>query len=808
VKPHMQYAEVAVRSEAPYRHPFTYAVPSDLALAPGQGVLVPFGSRTLQGVVLSLSPEPSFDGEVRQLLRVADELPLLPTHLLELARWMADRYVAPLFSCVALLLPPGVARRARVRFVALHPASATKTNAREGAILGALAGVLHADKTSLERATGLKRIGATLDSMARRGLIAREYSLTTPTGGPRLLRSLRLIGNAASVDVAGPLYRRLALSGGAFPFAELERLPEWSKAEVRHLIDSGLAEEAVVQVVRDPLAGKTFPPSDVPILTPAQSGAVDAIAGASAGAPPFLLHGVTGSGKTEVYLAATASTLALGRQALILVPEISLTPQTVERFAGRFPGRVAILHSALTDGQRYDQWSAIRDGHVDVVVGSRSALLAPLTKLGLIVIDEAHEWTYKQTERQPRYQTRDVAARLSQLTGATLVMGSATPDVTSYARADRRRYTLLRLPDRVVPSARSGTSTLSAPAAGSLPAIETVDLRRELREGNVSIFSRALSSALAEALERQEQAILFLNRRGSAQFLLCRDCGHVPRCARCSLSLTYHADGQRLVCHQCGRSRGVPDRCPGCRGRHLRRLGAGTQRVVEEVERRFPSARILRWDADNARTASDHDRLYGAMLHGDADVLVGTQMVAKGLDLPGVTLVGVVNADLALNIPEYYSAERAFQLLTQVAGRAGRRDRPGRVILQTYTPEHYALQAVAKHDYQLFFEREMAFRKRAAYPPYSRLTRLVYATGGAEQAEVGARQLATSLRSLLAEGNAGSGEVVGPVPCRLPRLRGRWRWQILLRSPQPSALLNCIDLPDGLSVDVDPQSFV
>jgi primosomal protein N' (replication factor Y) len=608
------------------------------------------------------------------------------------------------------------------------------------------------------------------------------------------------------VDVAGPLYRRLEQSGGVLPLADLHKLPEWNRAEAMHLIGSGLAEETEVHTIRDPLAGKQFPPRSIPVLTPAQTTAVEAIARSAPGAAPFLLHGVTGSGKTEVYLSVTAAALAAGKRALILVPEISLTPQTVERFAGRYPGRVAVLHSALTDGQRYDQWFAIRDGHIDVVVGSRSALFAPLTNLGLIVIDEAHEWTYKQTERQPRYQTRDAAAWLAYLTGAPLVMGSATPDVTSYARAVRGRYTLLRLPDRVQPS-RPEMDVATAPRAGSLPEVEIVDLRRELREGNASIFSRALVSGLGETLAHGEQAILFLNRRGSAQFLLCRDCGHVPSCSRCALSLTYHAEGQRLVCHQCGRNRQMPGRCPECRGQRLRRLGAGTQRVVDEVKQRFPSARVLRWDADNARLSTDHDDLYRAMLRGEADVLVGTQMVAKGLDLPNVTLVGVVSADLGLNIPEYYSAESSFQILTQVAGRAGRRDRPGRVILQTYSPDSYVIQSVAKHDYELFFEKEMDFRRRASYPPFSRLTRLVYAASGAKQAEFEARKIAVVLREVVVEGRADPADVVGPVPCRIARLRGRWRWQILVRSPHPSALLNQVDFPEGWSVDIDPQSF-
>jgi primosomal protein N' (replication factor Y) len=529
---------------------------------------------------------------------------------------------------------------------------------------------------------------------------------------------------------------------------------------------------------------------------------VEAIVARDVPLRPVLLHGVTGSGKTEVYLAATAATLAAGKRALFLVPEISLTPQTVERFAGRFPGRVAVMHSGLSDGQRYDQWFGVRQQQFDVVVGSRSALFAPLENLGLIVIDEEHEWTYKQSEQQPRYQTRDVAVQLGRLTGARLVLGSATPDVVSYARAARGRYQLVELPERVRPEHGGATE-----ATGGLPKVEVVDLSRELREGNRSIFSRSLSSAIENALAEGSQSILFLNRRGSAQFLLCRDCGHVPSCARCAVAFTYHSETERLVCHQCSRARRAPEQCPRCRSSRIRRMGAGTQRVVEELGRRYPSARVVRWDRDSVRQADDHAKIFTALQRGEVDILVGTQMVAKGLDLPGVTLVGILNADLSLNLPEYYSAERAFQLLTQVAGRAGRRDRPGRVILQTYAPNHYAVLAAADHDYQSFFRQESGFRKRGAYPPYARLTRLVYSSGGAERAETEARRMGASLRQLAIEGSAGLAEIVGPAPCRAARLRGRWRWQILLRCPRPDEFLDSVAFPEGWTVDVDPESF-
>ncbi|HTE85821.1 MAG TPA: primosomal protein N' [Dehalococcoidia bacterium] len=791
---------MAVRSDAPYRHAFTYSVPPDLALAPGHGVLVPFGTRTLQGVVLSISPTTHFDGKVRSLVGVAGELPLVPPHLLELARWMAERYLAPLFSCVAPLLPAGVERRTRIRFVPVGDHQGATGEQR--AILAALHENPAATPSDLQRATRLVRIPTTLDTMVRRGLLRRDYFLDAPSAGPRLVRSMRLTGRAGAVDVAGSLYRRLEQAGGVLPLATFRRLPEWGNAAARHLVETGLALETEERVLRDPLAGKDFPLSEAPILTSAQAAAVEQILAADSSNRPCLLHGVTGSGKTEVYLAATAATLAAGRRALILVPEISLTPQTVERFAGRFPGRVAVLHSALSDGQRYDQWCGIRERRFDVVVGSRSAIFAPLEELGLIVIDEEHEWTYKQFEQQPRYQTRDVAAHLAALTGASVVLGSATPDVVSYARAVRGRYQLLELPDRVRPHIGGATE-----ADAALPKVEIVDLSRELREGNRSIFSRSLSLALQEVLTRGEQALLFLNRRGSANFLLCRDCGHVPRCSRCGISFTYHAEGERLLCHQCGRSRRAPSVCPRCRSTRVRRLGAGTQRVVEEVERHFPDARVVRWDRDSVHSAEDHGDIFRRLQRGEADVLVGTQMVAKGLDLPLVTLVGVVNADLSLNVPEYYSAERAFQLLTQVAGRAGRRDRPGRVILQTYAPNHYAVRAAADHDYGSFFNREIGVRRRGEYPPFARLTRLVHASSGSERAEAEARRMAAELRRAIVEGRSASAEVIGPSPCHAARLRGRWRWQILIRCPRPSDLLNLVSFPEGWSIDVDPQTF-
>ena len=799
----MLYAEVAVHTDAPYRHAFTYSVPPDLALSPGQGVIVPFGPRKLQGVVLALSDVTAFDGDVRPVQQVATELPSLLPHQIALARWLAERYLSPLFACVALMLPAGVGRQARCWLVPAEQSEPETADQR--LLLAAVRESAPVDFEHLRRQVRVPNFARVVDQLVRFGALRREYGLTEPGVSPRSERHLRLTP-AAALDDASPLVARLQRQGGNATLRSLRHLPDWSEADLRVLVDAGLAEEIDVRVERDPLAGHDQQPHAAAVLTPAQTEALHRIVGADGGADSgrprvSLLHGVTGSGKTEVYLAAVESVLGRGKQAIVLVPEISLTPQLIDRFAGRFPNRVAVLHSELTAGQRFDQWHAVRNVRYDVVIGSRSALFAPVPQLGLIVLDEEHEWTYKQQERQPRYHARDVAERLAMLTNARLVLGSATPDVVSYARARRGRYQLLELRDRVQPVA-SGDGWKPE----SLPSVQVVDLARELREGNTSIFSRALADALTETLERGEQAILFLNRRGSANFLLCRDCGHVPSCRRCAISLTYHADSQRLVCHQCNRSRRVPTRCPRCPSTRIRFLGVGTQRVEEEVRRRFPQARVLRWDRDTVRRGDEHMDMYDRLKRGEADVLVGTQMVAKGLDLPRVTLVGVINADTSLNVPDFRSGERAFQLLTQVAGRAGRRDRPGQVIVQTYAPSHYAVQSAARHDYQAFFSQEIEYRRRGLYPPFARLTRLVYAHQSRWQAEREARRLTSVLRQTIESESLVGSQVVGPTPCLIARVRGRWRWQILLRCADPAALLGETNLPAGWSVDVDPQS--
>ncbi|MEE8337975.1 MAG: primosomal protein N' [Dehalococcoidia bacterium] len=547
---------------------------------------------------------------------------------------------------------------------------------------------------------------------------------------------------------------------------------------------------------RDPLRDFDFQQRAPVDLVPDQERAVAAVNAAidRGDGSGLLLQGVTGSGTTEVYLAALHHAVELGRRGIVLVPEIALTPQTVRRFAQQFPGRVGVLHSGISLGEAYDEWHAIEDGAYDVVIGSRSAVFAPQPELGLIVVDEAHEWTYKQQDPAPRYDARTVALRLGELTGAATVFGTATPDAERWYAAVEGELELLELPSRVrvVPQPEGPPKVW---ARAELPEVEVVDMR-----GAKALFSEQLEDALAVTLEREEQAILFLNRRGLAGFMLCTN-GHSPACGSCDVSLTLHDPPGRLVCHQCNRSRPLPADCPECAS-PLRQARAGTQRVVREVLKLFPAAKVERWDRDTARRAEQHEEILGRFMRHEADVLVGTQMVAKGLDLPLVTLVGVVLADHGLREGDFRSRERTFQLLEQVAGRAGRAELDGRVVIQTLSPEDPAIQFAAAHDVAGFYEQELSWRALHGYPPFGRLARLLFSHERGDYAAEEASRVHGELAALAA--GLPDVEVLGPSRPQVARLRGRHRWSLLLRGADPSALLREIDLPPGWSIDVDP----
>jgi primosomal protein N' (replication factor Y) len=480
-----------------------------------------------------------------------------------------------------------------------------------------------------------------------------------------------------------------------------------------------------------------------------------------------LLHGVTGSGKTEVYMQAMAEVLKHGKRAIVLVPEIALTPQTVMRFAARFGRRITVLHSQLSPGERYDQWRRVKSGEVDIVVGPRSAIFAPVENLGLIVIDEEHETTYKQDEPPPRYHAREVAIKRAELANCVVILGSATPSLESYYKATQGEYRLLNLRNRVDNIA--------------MPPVEIIDMRVELKQkNNRSIFSERLRAAIEERLALGQQVILFLNRRGFSTYVFCRECGHVERCEQCSISLTYHFDTKLMVCHHCNRERPTPKECPDCFSPYIRYLGIGTQKVEMEIQKAFPTARVARMDTDTTTRKGAHKNILDAFKNGDFDILVGTQMIAKGLDFPNITLVGVINADIALNLPDFRSGERAFNLLTQVAGRSGRSMLGGNVIIQTYNPDHYSIQAAQEHDYQRFYQEEIALRASLLYPPFSHAASILL-RGEDESLVIQAANLLNEQMETLKESQFKEVQIRGPAPAPFAKIKNKYRWHFLLR---------------------------
>ncbi|MGI6209426.1 MAG: replication restart helicase PriA [Anaerolineae bacterium] len=632
-------------------------------------------------------------------------------------------------------------------------------------------------------------------ALEKRTYPAQVSLLVTPEQAwERVIEAARLQG--ARRALAG-LHRR----GETIWLADLTQATGCTRSHVERLEAAGIVAIEERRYYRDRFLHDSGEPTPLPSLTEDQARALAPIVQALEGSGPraFLLQGVTGSGKTEVYLHAIEHALSLGKQAIALVPEIALTPQALSRYGRYFPGRVAVQHSQLTPGERYDQWTNVRDGQADLVVGPRSALFMPVPRLGLIIVDEEHEPSYKQASR-PYYHARDAALRLAQECGAVVVLGSATPDVASYRAAARGALGLLTLPRRYGPE--------QPPA---LPPVQVVDMRAELRAGHTGMFSRCLQEALSTVLGRREQAILFLNRRGTSTFVMCRDCGHVALCPRCDLPFTYHApsgDNPYLICHHCGRRQSPPTVCPECASTRIRYFGAGTERVEAYTKALFPQARVLRWDADTTRQRGGHEEILRAFLNHEADILIGTQMIAKGLDLPLVTLVGVVSADVSLFFPDFRAGERAFQLLTQVVGRAGRRDRGGRAVIQTYQPDHYAVQAASRHDYASFYAREIAVRRRLGYPPFGHMVRLLRTGTSASRTERDAIELAEHLRRQIQRRGLPNLEVIGPAPCFYSRLRGRYRWHVLLRGEGAQDLLLADPPPPGWRVDVDPLDFL
>ncbi len=802
---------------------FDYAVPESLAGKVGVGhlVIVPFGKQTVQGVVLRFIDQPSVR-DVKEIIELVDPEPVLTQAQIALAEAMAESTLAPLAAVVGLFLPVGLSQQVdtlyELRITNYESQVDSKTISPKTQRLtiedrllnlfrtrGALRGRqidTHFAKVDWRKTAGF---------LVRKGVLATRSILPPPRVRSKYIRVAQLAVTPEEAEIEMPnlgTKQTLARRQSALRF--LIRQPEainvsWVYAEsgcnladLQELEERGLIRLFESEVFRDPLEkvenrrleNRGIENSKKIELTPEQDVSLNEIVYAVRNTQykPFLLYGVTGSGKTEIYLRAAEEVVKRGKQVIVLVPEIALTPQTVRRFLNRFPGQVGLVHSKLSEGERYDTWRRARAGKLKVIIGARSALFAPLPNIGLIVADECHDSSFHQAE-PPFYHAVDTAQTYARLCGAVCVMGSATPTIEQRFKSETNHTQRLDLPKRIVES--------------GLPPVHIVDMRDELKAGQRGIFSRLLLRELDSTLQRSEQAILFLNRRGTSTYVFCRDCGYVLKCPNCETPLTFHVeDKERLLCHQCGYERGKPKSCPQCGGKQIREFGLGSEKVEAEVNTLFPKARTLRWDWDTTRQKDAHEMILTHFANHKADVLVGTQMLAKGLDLPMVTLVGIVLADVGLHLPDPFASERVFQVLTQVAGRAGRGERGGKVVLQTFDPANQVIQSAAGHDVDGFYQYELENRKRLGYPPFTRLVRLEFRDADQASAEKEARRVGEKLSAI-----GGKSTVIGPVPCFFSKVAGLYRWQIILRGSNPKEMLRGVRL-DNWRVEVDPISLL
>jgi primosomal protein N' (replication factor Y) len=787
---------------------FTYSLPETLRhrVRAGSRIVVPFGPRKLTGVILRCHDEPP-SVPTRDALRLIDSEPVLGAELLALGRWISSYYCAPLGEVLRSMLPlASEIRRGKIWSLTDSGRDAARQLLLETTPDDPVVAVLRMlEKRPLSAAYLAKTLplaDKAIKSLERKAFIAAEQVQTErdPLRAPS--ERLRVELTAAVPDLKLNKAERelrafLELHPGSHNLKDVEAAVKNASSAAR-----SLARKSTVTLKPEIAAIASGPIRAPHLLNPAQQAAFEQIDQALRAKQyqTFLLHGITGSGKTEIYLNAIETAVAQGRSALLLVPEIALTPAMAGQFFSRFGERVAILHSAFTDVERSDQWRRIRSGAASVVVGTRSGVFAPVRNLGLIVVDEEHDGSYKQ-EENPRYNGRDVAIVRAQAAGACVVLGSATPSLESRFNAERGKYTLLELPGRI--------------EARPLPAVELIDMRQEFLETRKqNTFSRKLLEALDKRLASGEQTIVLLNRRGFSSFVACRSCGERVQCINCSLTLTYHKRDRRLLCHYCGYAAKVPSLCPKCSSEHIYFLGVGSERVEEELHREFPTARIARLDRDTVTGKRQYETILQGFREGNYDVLVGTQMIAKGHDIPNVTLVGVVSADMGLGMPDFRAGERTFQLLTQVAGRAGRGSLPGIVLVQTINPDHYAIRFAAAHDYQGFYDKEIHFRRMMRYPPFSAMANVLVR---AEKQEAAMRMSAEL--GMIMTPMPENLKIMGPAEAPVPRLKNEFRYQFLIKAANRKALNELLQQirafgiqrkwgATALVIDVDPLTLM
>ncbi|MFD1989619.1 primosomal protein N' [Paenibacillus nicotianae] len=820
--------------------PFDYIVPESMRgwLEVGSRVGVPFGPRTLQGFVIGLSGTSETPAaKLKSLQELLDLVPPLSEELVELSEWMSAKYACHRITALQSMLPAALKGKAE-RYIrvaereswvgedSLFDATESLLTDEEEQIISHIQKQQEVRMELLSRRFGeqahiiksLLQRGILLESRSIRDKVQKKTVRTVSLHLPEDEIRTIIEEFPAKAKRQQEVLTYIADTGGDVPLKEIMTVLGVTASTVKALADKGYIAIMDMEVYRDPYQDRNFTPSTPFKLTDEQQQVYNSIIRRinQREKGEYLIHGITGSGKTEVYLQCIQRVIEQDRQAIMLVPEIALTPQMVERFKGRFGDRVAVMHSRLSSGERYDEWRKIREGKSQVAIGARSAIFAPFSNLGLIIMDEEHETSYKQ-EESPKYHARDVAIHRAHQHNAVVILGSATPSLESYYAArsqanDEFMPTLLEIHGRALGS--------------ELPAVEIIDMREELKEGNRSMFSRPLHQAIEDRLEKKQQIVLLLNRRGHSTFVMCRTCGYVAECPNCDISLTYHQRSNSLRCHYCGHAEPAPQICPECGSEHIRYFGTGTQRVEEELAKLFPGIRVVRMDVDTTTQKGSHEKLLNQFRDKKADLLLGTQMVAKGLDFPDVTLVGVIAADSALHLPDFRAAEKTFQLLTQVAGRAGRHHLPGEVIVQTYNPEHYSVIHASRHDYGSFVREELKHRQTLGYPPYCRLALITFSHEKlallvriAENYTQMIKDQASKLGWLgsLERFSNEALDVLGPVASPIPRLKNRYRFQCMIKWRGDMDVAKLAEhvaeqLQDSvrdkellISIDVDPQ---
>ncbi len=817
----MNYARVVF--PLPQDLAFTYAIPHRLQISAQRGtrVLAPLGRSVREGVITALLEKPDIHNptiEIKKITDCLDDKPTFSDELLVLTEWMAKYYLSSHGEALNCAVPTVIRSQQRriVRLLATveQIESLQKQAPMQCKVLETLRvyGDLSPNQLA-RRVGGILKLRRALPILEEKRLVAIESDFGTKTK-PKSISIVSLAKSPVEIQAGitsmskrAPkqieVLQLLLEAKTPIPASQIRKCIKTNSSPLKLLEKKGLIRIESIDVLRNPLSLEPVSRTNAIRVNKDQAAALRAIEGSRH--KIFLLHGVTGSGKTEIYMQAISKVIEQGKSTIVLVPEIALTPQTVSRFVGRFGARVAVLHSKLSDGERYDQWHRIRTGEADIVVGPRSAVFAPTTNLGIIVIDEEHETSYKQADSPPRYNAREVAVKRAELANCPLILGSATPSLESFYHAHRGDYHLLKLPSRVENI--------------ELPPVQIIDMCQELKQNNRTIFSAALRTAIEDRLAKQEQILLFLNRRGYSSYVFCRTCGYVERCGDCSISLTFHFETKQMVCHHCGDARATSKVCPQCASKYIRYFGLGTQQVEQNAIKTFPQARVVRMDSDSTTRKEAHQQILDAFKSRTIDILVGTQMIAKGLDFPNVTLVGVIAADTALNLPDFRAGERSFNVLTQVAGRSGRGKAGGEVIVQTYMPEHYSIQASQKHDYEKFYQQEIVYRKELLYPPFSHAATILL-RGEVEEEVV---QTADTILNRLEELRTAQFpeiKIRGPVAAPLSKIMGKFRWHFLLRSKHVDRLrdfireaFHCSTSPAiardvDLIVDIDPLSVL